>query len=231
MNKWQAIIFDLDDTLYPERDYVFSGFKAVADWGRTALHLSSIETYRQLKLLFDEGVRGDTFNRWIQMHGLDAGLLDSLIRVYREHVPVLQPFAGARELLESLRKSYRLGLISDGYLDVQKTKFASLGLEPFFEVVIFSDQWGREHWKPHVRPFRTAAELLHLKPSEMLYVADNPAKDFFGARKLQTFTVRLRREGGEYAKLSPISPDYAPDVTVTSFDQLHSLLASPGQSA
>ena len=28
----KAVIFDLDDTLFPERTYVLSGFRAVGDW-------------------------------------------------------------------------------------------------------------------------------------------------------------------------------------------------------
>jgi putative hydrolase of the HAD superfamily len=226
VNRWQAIVFDLDDTLYSERDYVLSGFRAVSAWAEQALGVPAADAYRELKSLFESGVRGDTFNQWMRNRDLDADLLSSLVQAYREHTPELRPFAEVPALLGTLRKSYRLGLISDGYLEVQKRKFGALGLERFFEVVIFSDQWGREHWKPHIKPFQTAAELFRLEPSQMVYVADNPAKDFFGARKLQTFTVRLQRDGGEYAKLSPVSAEYAPDATITSLNELHSLLAS-----
>jgi putative hydrolase of the HAD superfamily len=33
----QCIVFDLDDTLYLERDYVHSGFRALAEWAKTSL--------------------------------------------------------------------------------------------------------------------------------------------------------------------------------------------------
>ena len=226
-NKWRAIIFDLDDTLYPERDYVLSGFRAIAAWLEKEKKVSSSESYSELKSLFDAGVRGDTFNQWLRGKRLSDELVPSLVRVYREHTPVLTPFEGAEEVLTSLQKTYRLALLSDGYLEVQKAKLKALGLERFFEVVVFSDQWGREHWKPSVRPFKTAAELLHLEPSEMVYVADNPVKDFLGARQVGIFTVRLRREGSEYAHLEPQDADYAPDAVLSSFDALRNLLACP----
>jgi putative hydrolase of the HAD superfamily len=224
--RWQAIVFDLDDTLYPECDYVLSGFRAVAAWAEETLGLPAEQGYRELKSMFDHGVRRDTFNQWLHAHNLDLNLVPSLITTYREHMPELQPSAGVPELLASLHGSYRLGLISDGYLDVQKRKLAALGLERFFDAVVFSDQWGRDYWKPHVKPFETVAQLLRLTPSQMMYVADNPVKDFFGARKLGTFTVRLQRPGGEYSALSPATSEYDADVTITSLHELHTLLAN-----
>lgn len=222
-NNWLAILFDLDDTLYPERDYVLSGFRAVARWAEESLHIPASEAFSELKHLFDVGVRGDTFNQWLHKRELNADSVKFLIRAYRDHVPVLKPFPGVRKLLTSLKRSYRLGLLSDGYLDVQKRKLAALGLEPLLEVVVFSDQWGREHWKPSPRPFKTAAELLKVQPSQMVYIADNPVKDFFGARELGIFTIRFQHDDGEYAKVHPAGEAYAPNVVVSSFDELHSL--------
>ena len=226
-SKWEAIIFDLDDTLYPERDYVLSGFRAVGGWVEKTWHLPATGTFFELQGFFTQGVRGDIFNQWLHKHDLDPSLVQSLVRAYREHRPTLEPFPGTRKMLESLKRRYRLGLLSDGYLEVQKNKFAALGLESFFEVVVFSDQFGREHWKPSVRPFQTAAELFQLDPAQMIYVADNPAKDFLGARQLGIFTVRLHREGGEYSHVVPETEKHASDTTLTSFAELESFLGSP----
>ena len=69
MPAWQAIVFDLDDTLYPERAYVLSGFRAVAAWAAGELGLPVTQGFAELRRLFDDGVRGDTFNRWLESHG------------------------------------------------------------------------------------------------------------------------------------------------------------------
>jgi putative hydrolase of the HAD superfamily len=228
--KWQAIVFDLDDTLYSERDYVLSGFQAIAAWAETSSRIPASEAFQELKSLFDRGVRGDTFDRWLRQRKLPPDLVSTLVSTYRQHSPAIKPDPDAREVLEALQKQYRLALVSDGYLEVQKAKLTALGLERFFEAIVFSDELGRDHWKPSQLPFTTAAKLLRLQPAEMLYVADNPVKDFLGARQLGMFTVRLQRDGGEYAALEPAGAEYAPDLTISSLRELQTFLVSAAKT-
>src|SRR5207302_1642121 len=87
--------------------------------GGLPLGIRGGQGFAELWGLFEQGVRGCTFDRWLTGHGLDAsGLTGRLVEVYRGHEPELAPFPGTRELLTSLRRRYRLGLLSDGYLDV-----------------------------------------------------------------------------------------------------------------
>ena len=220
MNKWQAVVFDLDDTLFAERDYVFSGFKAVARWTVARLGLQADESYSELKALFDRGVRYDTFDRWLGMRGLPTNgeLRDGMVRLYREHEPEIRAFPDAAELLDSL--DCKVGLLSDGDLAVQERKFAALGLARYFQAVVFSDGFGREFWKPHCRPFETVLAMLGVAAEDSVYVGDNPAKDFKGARALGMFTVRIRREECEHAQIEPSCAEYAPDLTLTSLSDL-----------
>lgn len=217
MSKWQAIVFDLDDTLYPERDYVLSGFRAVAMWAETHLDIPAEQGSTELQQLFAQGVRGDTFNRWLLSHGIDgADLTPQLVQVYREHTPTLTPFPGMPQLLDRLRDRYRLGIVSDGYLAVQQRKLAALGLADYFDVVVFSDQLGREAWKPSTRPFETVLERIGVASEASVYVADNPKKDFLGARRAGMATIWLRQPDGEYTHLEPPTSQHAPDLLVTT---------------
>lgn len=224
MSAWQAVIFDLDDTLFPERDYVLSGFRAVAAWAEGHVGIPAAQGFAALQGLFAEGVRGNVFDRWLAGHEGAALLVPRLVQVYREHQPLLTPFEGVRELLAFLRGRSRLGVVSDGYLAVQQGKFAALGLGESFDAVVFSDAWGREAWKPSTRPFEEVLRRLPAEAGEAVYVADNPAKDFLGARRLGMFTIRLRQDGGEYAHLDPPSAEHAPHRTVTSLAELRHLL-------
>jgi len=225
MPKWQAIVFDLDDTLYPERDFVLSGFWAVARWGERHLGIQRDQGYAHLCALYESGVRGDTFNRWLAAQGItDAMLISRLVQVYREHVPCLTPFPEVPDLLTRLHRRYRLGLLSDGYLDVQCRKLAALGLESYFDAIVFSDEWGREAWKPSLKPFQAILRQLEVAASAAIYVADNPLKDFVGARQVGMFTVRILRPGGEYAHLVPPTPQHAPDHTINRVSELERLL-------
>jgi putative hydrolase of the HAD superfamily len=221
VSSWQAIIFDLDDTLYPERDYVLSGFRAVAQWAASHAAIPADTGYASLHELFAQGVRGDTFNRWAAMHGHDpATLVPECVRAYREHQPALTPFAGVPALLASLRQHYKLGLVSDGYLGVQRRKLAGLQLAASFDAVVFSDELGRAAWKPSPQPFEEVARRLGIAPSAAVYVADNPAKDFLGARRAGMASIWLRRPGGEYTHLDPATPAHAPDLTVATLPEL-----------
>jgi putative hydrolase of the HAD superfamily len=225
MSGWQAVVFDLDDTLYPERDFVLSGFRAVAGWTETHLGIPAHDGFAELRNLFEQGVRGDTFNRWLAAHGLaDEGLVTQLVQAYRGHTPRIAPFPEVPGLLQRLHHRYHLGLVSDGYLAVQQRKLAALGLSGYFDAVVFSDEWGAGTWKPSPYPFQVMLECLGVEASWTAYIADNPAKDFLGAHQAGLRTVWVRRPGGMYSHLNPPSPQHAPDVEIASLTELESVL-------
>ncbi len=224
VRKERAIVFDLDDTLYPERDFVHSGFRAAAAWAETHLGVPRNQAFEDFFLLSaQERHRGNTFDLWLASHGIDAGFARDLIAAYRQHDPEIRPFPEVPRLLHRLRQECTLGLVSDGYFDVQQRKVAALGLGHWFQAVVFSDQWGREFWKPHPRPFESVLALLGVAAEDAVYVADNPGKDFAGARRVGMATIRVRF-GGVYDNLSPESPDHAADHEVDNFADLQSLL-------
>ena len=225
MTTLRAVIFDLDDTLYPERDYVLSGFRAVAQWAQRQLGVPFDEGYHRFERLFAEGVRGTTFNRWLRDTGLpQASRVPEMVRVYRCHQPDIRPFEGVPPLLERLELRYLLGLISDGHLQVQRKKWRALGLEAYFSAVVFSDEGGRECWKPSTWPYRQALRRLGCAPDEAVYVGDNLQKDFAGANQLGMGTIYLLRPGGEYADRQATDAESTPLATVSSFAALEALL-------
>src|SRR6266851_8928740 len=127
MTDWQAVVFDLDDTLYPEQSFVLSGYRAVAVWAEQHLGIATGQVFAELKALFDAGMRQDVFNYWLAARGLpDDGLVVELIKVYRQHSPIIAPFPSVPALLCQLRDRFRVGLVSDGYLRVQQQKLTAL---------------------------------------------------------------------------------------------------------
>lgn len=229
MKNKQAIVFDMDDTLYPERDYVLSGFRAVAEWGSTTFGIDAATGFTQLQMLFETGVRGDTFNRWltdlniIQQYDEPEkvnAIVASLLQIYRQHLPTLRPFPEVTAAIPQLAKRYRLGLVSDGYLAVQQRKWAALNLAQHFRGVVFSDQWGKPAWKPSPKPFIEVLKLLDISPTQAVYVGDNPLKDFLGARQIGMKTIWLKREQSEYANKQPPTTAHMPDQMVTSWASL-----------
>ena len=233
MTRLRAAIFDLDDTLYPERSYVLSGFHAVAKWVECTLAIPAEKTARELETLYVQGVRGHTFGLWLEQQGVDRQrdeLIRQMVVVYREHEPILTPFDGIPELLSDVGRRCKLGLITDGFLAVQQRKWESLHFNGVFHAVVFSDIFGRQHWKPSHVPFEAALRTLQVAPEAALYVGDNPAKDFLGARQLGMKTIRFRSSGGEHALAEPESACHAPDATVENVQcLLHLLMSDPGR--
>ncbi|MCH7567543.1 MAG: HAD family hydrolase [Nitrospirae bacterium] len=199
----KAIVFDLDDTLYPERQYALSGFSAVADWAESTLGISRERGYSELVAYFEDGVRGDTFNRWLEAHDLEPGRwIPDMVTIYRDHTPSLEPYPETHSVLRSLRGSYRLGLITQGHKPGQQRKLEALGLAETFEAVLILGEQDRQDWKPSQVPFERLLEELDLAGSQAAHVGDNPLKDFVGARQLGMLTIWVRRPEGEHDGLS-----------------------------
>lgn len=224
MTQWQAIVFDLDDTLYPEQDFVQSGFQAVAQWADMYLGISSTDGFQTLMRLHKSGIRGDTFDKWLAVYDCDTSLVTQLVEIYRNAAPSIRPFSDVPSLLCSLRPYYKLGIVSDGFLDVQRRKLAALNIEHFFDSVVFSDEWGRERWKPHPHPFEVVCERLEIPCHAAVYVADNPLKDFVGAKHAGLTTIWSTHAQGDYCVLRPPSRDHEPDYTIDSLRLLSHLL-------
>lgn len=71
MSQLKAIVFDMDDTLYPERDFVLSGFQAVAASASVNLEINESIGSATLFKLYSEGVRNNTFDRWLTIHCIE----------------------------------------------------------------------------------------------------------------------------------------------------------------
>jgi len=232
VNAWQAIVFDLDDTLYAERDYVLSGMRAVADWARRAFDLPAERSCAELRSLVDAGARGNTFDRWLARHGIAAAEhVATMVEVYRSHRPTIALQPAVEKLLQRLAARYRLGIVTDGYLAVQRQKVAALGIERRVHAIVYSDALGRDAWKPDPRPFYEVLAQLDVPAQRAVYVGDNPAKDFLGARRAGMASIRLRRTNGVYRHLEPSKSATAPDAEITSLDHLEATLSTMRNNA
>lgn len=219
-----TVVFDMDDTLFPEREYVLSGFKAVDSW--LAEKQGVFGFHARAERLFSAGRRGWIFDEALAELGCPAGTswVPEMLTVYRQHQPAIALTDDATEILDWSAQRFRLALISDGYLEVQRGKSGALGLSRWISCQVFSDEWGREAWKPSERPFREVMTRLPGEPSGYVYVADNPRKDFIAPRRLGWRTIRLRRPGGEHVDYEAQSEEAA-ERDVTSLRQLRGILA------
>ena len=231
MRALAAVAFDLDDTLYPERDFVRSGYRAVAEWAEAHLGLGAPIVQAELDALFAAGIRREVFNLWLEERGLDpARWVHDMVSVYREHSPHISMFADAAALLEVLEsRGVRRGVITEGFRTVQESKLRALGLADAFEVVVIGGEEARERWKPSRAPFEEWLQRMKVHAEESCYIGDNPAKDFRGARETGMRTMRVRRAEGLHAREEPPTPGDGADVEVRDLDEAAQVLLHGSQ--
>ena len=203
----RVMVFDLDDTLYLERDYVRSGFTAAGRWaerhGIAGLGAAAWAA-------FENGHRGDIFDRALAGLGIaaDATLIAGLVRAYRRHRPDIMLAPDAAAWLAAVRPDTALALITDGPAASQSSKVAALGLAARgFAPIVLTARLGRRYGKPHPRAFELIQRAYGLAADRFTYVADNPAKDFLAPGRLGWRTVQVARPERLHRGEAP-SPGY-----------------------
>lgn len=219
----KAVLFDLDNTLYPEEQFVLSGFRAVARTLGERMNLSTEAVFaNMLKILKDHG-RGKVFDRLLEDFQIDSATwLPTLVQVYRSHQPLIFLFPGVTEALRSLKdRAVKIGLVTDGLASVQRRKIAALGLDAVMDVIVCTEELGKGCRKPSTAPFEIALQLLNVPGGAAAYVADDVSKDFAGPNRLGMKSVQIRSTGlvGVPQSSLPKDPVYLPGLTVESLDE------------
>jgi putative hydrolase of the HAD superfamily len=213
----RVVVLDLDDTLYPEWTFAFSGFRAVSDWLRAQMECP-FDPAGRMRELFREGDRRHVFDQVLSELGISdqAEWLEKMIHCYRHHTPRIALAPDAEEALRCWKGWFKLGLISDGPLAMQQHKVDALDLSRYLDRAILTGQWGEAYWKPHPRAFQEIESTWGCSGPECLYVADNVKKDFVAPVKLGWRTIRMARPAGIYADATP-PPGGEPEFTISSF--------------
>jgi putative hydrolase of the HAD superfamily len=221
-----TVVFDLDDTLYDELDYCKSGFKAVAESLSNLVDvLSPEEIFDSLWQQFTAGNRTKTFNAALDDLGIsyDDQLIQKLIKTYRSHPPKISLPADSGKVLQQLSRKYTLALLTDGFLPAQQLKIQALKIEKYFKCIIYTEQLGRQYWKPSPAGFEKLIQTLNAKPQDMVYVADDQAKDFIAPNKLDLLTIQIIRPARIHTSTSD-DPNAAARYVIREISQLPSLL-------
>lgn len=217
-----VLVVDVDDTLYPEKEFVYSALRAT---GLRAKSIFGIDGVGEVAIeLFDSGNRGNIFQLALAHCGINQppqNQISDLIWSYRNHHPGrLQWFSDAADFVRTyIEKGGRVAAITDGYMPTQLYKTEALKLSELASPIVFSEELGRDCWKPSPRPYEVVMDRLG-RDSHFVYVGDNPVKDFFSAKALGWTTVRVRRLGGEHYMRSPPDTAHAPDLEVSDFTEL-----------
>ena len=186
-----GVIFDLDDTLYSEKQYVRSGYKVVA------------------KLLGDEALADRLWAYFENGKPAIDELLNELgymekkedcLKAYREQIPEISLYEGVSDLIsELLHRNIKVGIITDGRVSGQKKKIQALGLDKLVNDIIITDELGGIQFrKPCDIAFRIMQHRWKIPFEQMIYVGDNVEKDFQAPKQLGMRSIFFKNKDGLY---------------------------------
>ncbi|MGC6415295.1 MAG: HAD family hydrolase [Bacteroidia bacterium] len=181
-----SIIFDLDNTLYDENVYLELVFTEFFKKNNIDYDISSILTDKfRLKA-------NDIFGEVLKdINEYSHKKQEALFELYKYINCKISLYDDAYDLISFLNiKNIKLGIITNGVIEAQKNKVKCLDLETKIDKIIYARSWGKEFEKPNPRPFAEALKLLKAKPSEVLYIGDNPKTDIMGAKAIGIKSVR-----------------------------------------
>jgi HAD superfamily hydrolase (TIGR01549 family) len=172
-----ALLFDLDQTLHDEPLFVRHRLAVCAE-AMARRHAPGREAEAVVHVLceHDRGRRGDNLDDLASILGLketSVAVRDSL-SLYRGLQDDRSVFPGVPTLLSWLRRSARLGLVTNGQPEAQQLKVGALGLREHFDVVITAAERGPSYAKPHPWGVLSALSALSVPGCRACLVGDDP---------------------------------------------------------
>lgn len=209
--KVRAIYFDLDDTLCRYWDAskaaLRASFEAEAPEGVTVEQMTAVWA-SEFKKFSPEVKTPEWYDTYLKHGGTTrlelmrrvlatlghpdeerAAELSRLYGVMRDQN--LELFHDALYVLDELKKSYPLGLITNGPADIQREEIATLNLTHYFDHVFIEGEVG--FGKPIQEVFRMAERAVDCQPSELVFIGNSYAHDIQPASEAGWHTIWIRR--------------------------------------
>ncbi len=227
----EAIIFDVDGTLYNETDAKVKAELLTAQFISEQSKYSMEEVYfayRQSKAEVINGFTGYSIRndreKWY--HNTLKKLVISNVTAeqasdfyWRVVLDNMEPYPDLNLVIETLAKKYKLYVLTDELFDIQIKKLNRLGLTDYFSEIVSSEIIGKT--KPNVQLFDYIIKLIDKSVRNIAMVGDNPIADVKGANLAGIHSVWLKR--GKYHYYS-YSEDQKPEITIDNYLQLPELL-------
>lgn len=213
-----VLIFDLDDTLYDEINYVKSGFRAVAEFASITWAIPIEEAYTQMLETLEKMGRGYVFNELLNRYGkLTQKNVKKCLSAYRLHQPNIQLPSSSIDCFQRFKDRPKY-IVTDGNKIVQYNKVKALGVEKYVKKAYITSRYGLKNAKPSPYCFLQIATLEKEVPKNIVYIGDNPNKDFVGIKPLGFKTIRINN--GMFKDLKK-EPAYQADIQINSLDELN----------
>lgn len=219
MQRTKVVIFDLDDTLYKEIDFLKSAYREIASYLQNKYAIGDayefmIQKYAEGKNVFEETNTNYSI----------AVPFDEYLKIYRNHLPAISLDKVASETLLFLQdQGCVMGLITDGRTNTQQNKIEALGLSRYLnkDLIIISEEFGSS--KPDIRNYAYFEGTI--PTAKFFYIADNPLKDFISPNLLGWETICLLDNGMNIHKQDFSLPkEFLPKYSVASLTEITNIV-------
>lgn len=225
MKQYKWVLFDADETLF--RFDAFSGLQQAFQQFDVQFTAQDYAEYQAVnKVLWVDYQNGvvtaqqlqhQRFNQWaIKLNTSTQALNSAFLNVMAE---ICVPLEGAERLLNTLKGRVKLGIITNGFTELQQARLQRTGLGHHFDLLVISEEVGLA--KPHRGIFDHALSFMgDLAREHVLMVGDNPDSDILGGLNAGLHTCWLN------AEKKPVPDGIIPHYQVASLAELETLFTS-----
>lgn len=208
------IVFDLDDTLYKEIDFVESAYNYINNY---ILNLYNIDLSKYIQKCIDDGmIFYDLITSNLNQN--QSFPIEKYLELYRFHYPKIKLSNDAAEFINKIvKKNIDFSIITDGRSISQNNKINALGLSHLVKNIIISEETGYK--KPHLNNFKIIEKVYPDK--KLLYIGDNTSKDFLAPNILKWDTICLLDNGKNIHKQKfDLNIDYLPKIKINYLKEI-----------
>ncbi|WP_303317750.1 HAD family hydrolase [Flavivirga abyssicola] len=216
----KTVIFDLDDTLYNEIDFLKSAYKDISTKIANDVNTDAESIYNDMLAYYykNENVFEVVIKKYCTCYSIQ-----DLLRVYRNHQPKLELSKDRRDVLDKLKhENVNMGLLTDGRSVQQRNKIKALQLNTWFSEIIISEEFGSE--KPNINNYKHFENVFGI--AQYFYIGDNLKKDFITPNKLNWITICLADNGLNIHEQNKalLAKEYLAKYTVANFSQIETII-------
>lgn len=223
----QAVLFDLDDTLWPILPVIHRAEELLHAWLQqhvpavsAAWSIQSMRARRMALMLENphfeidlQGLRHAGLSEAFIACDADTAMIDAAMTLFNDARNAVTPFDDVVPALTRLGSSLQVGSITNGVADLD-----IIGLAPHFKVSLAAYRFGRA--KPDPAIFHAACEALSVHPSAAVYAGDDLIRDVQAAQNAGLRAVWINRFGRS------LPAHVRPDAVCSNLFELEQWLAS-----
>jgi len=221
----KALIFDLDDTLWPVAPLIQEAEKSLHVWIAdqipsvvAAYSIDDLRQQRQALVATDPrfaydlwALRHTLLSQVFAEHGAAPALADEAMQVFAQARNRVNFYADVLPSLMTLKAHFVLGSISNGFADIK-----AIGLDQHFSVSLAAHTFGCA--KPDPKIFLAMMEHLNLNSNELMYIGDDLRLDVQGAQQVGMAATWVNRRDISLADAG--HPNIKPDLIVKDLHEL-----------